>query len=184
MKKQYSQLVVLIIFILSIAACQSPQEKLAAKIKSNESILFGDTLRTLNDSLALNTLNLYQSYVSKFPEDSASPEYLFKAADLALGVKKASEAMKSLSQLIEKYPNNNKASSALFMQAFINETVLDNKEKAKEIYSKFMNQYPDHPLYTSAVASYEQLVSGLSDEELIRMFESKQDSLMLSTSKQ
>ncbi len=177
MKMKLSQLPVLIILIISISACQSPQEKLAEKIKLNEGVLFGDTLRTLNDSLAMNTLGLYKSFVNQFPEDSASPEYLFKAADLALGVKQASVAMESLGQLIEKYPNSEKASSALFMQAFVNETVLMDKEKAKEFYLKFMKQYPDHPLFLSATASYEQLIAGLSDEELIRMFESKQDSI-------
>lgn len=167
---------ILILAFLIISACKNPQEKLIGKIKQNEQILFNDSLRTLNDSVANVTIEMYKSYARQFPEDSSAAEYLFKAADLALGVQKGAVALECLKTLIEKYPGSAKASSALFMQAFINETVLDDKEMAKSIFNQFMEKYPNHPLYTSAKASYEQLQAGLSDEDLIRLFESRQDS--------
>ncbi len=171
-----------IVLILSVPffgliACQTAQEKLTDKIMANERALFNDTLKTLNDSIALKTIELYGSFANQFPEDSNSVEYLFKSADLALGIQRASIALESLRLLIEKYPKSDKASSALFMQAFINETVLQDKEKAKELYLGFIEKYPAHPLHLSAKASYEQLVAGLSDEELIRQFEIRQDSI-------
>ncbi len=172
--------IVMLIFlsVFGFIACQNPKEKLADKIKFQENILFSDSMRTLNDSLALATLELYSSYANQFPEDSISVEYLFKSADLALGVKKAPRALESLELLIQRYPQSSKASSALFMQAFIHETAIQDKEGAKTLFSQFMQKYPDHPLYNSAKASFDQLNAGMSDEELIRMFESKQDSLV------
>lgn len=158
-------------------ACQTPKEKLTEKIKANESILYADSMKTLNDSLALSTLELYSSFANQFPEDTNSVELLFKAADLALGIKKAPLALESLDLLIQRYPESAKASSALFMQAFIHETAIQDKEGAKALFSQFMEKYPNHPLYGSALASFEQLNEGISDEELIRRFESKQDSL-------
>ncbi len=171
--------IVLLIFlsVFGFIACQTPKEKLADKIKSHESILFSDSMKTLNDSLALATLDLYSAYANQFPEDSNSVEYLFKAADLALGINKAPRSLESLELLIQRYPQSLKASSALFMQAFIHETSIQDKEGAKTLFSQFMQKYPDHPLYNSAKASFDQLNAGMSDEELIRMFERKQDSL-------
>lgn len=163
--------------LLGLVACQSPKEKLVDKIKSNENILFSDSMKTLDDSLAVATLDLYSSYANQFPEDTNSIEYLFKAADLALGLKKAPRSLESLELLIQRYPQSAKAASALFMQAFIHETAIQDKEGAKALFSQFMQKYPEHPLYSSAKSSFDQLNAGISDEELIRMFESKQDSL-------
>jgi outer membrane protein assembly factor BamD (BamD/ComL family) len=167
----------LFILFIGLVACQDPKEKLAESIKANEKVLFSDTLRALNDSVALKTLDMYGSFADRYPEDSNASEYLFKSADLALGIQRASMALESLRILIERYPQSDKASSALFMQAFIHETVLKDNEKAKELFLEFIEKYPKHPLFLSAKASYEQLLSGMSDEDLIRMFESKQDSL-------
>lgn len=167
----------LIVFALTgIVACQNPKEKLAEKIAANESLLFVDTLRTLNDSVAFSTYDLYRSYAEQFKDDTASTEYLFKSADLALGIRQPNKALESLDLLIQRYPDSRKASSALFMKAFIQETSLQDKEEAKKIYLQFIEKYPDHPLRGSAQASYDQLQAGLSDEELIRQFESRQDS--------
>ncbi len=169
----------LFVFFISfgLIACQTPKEKLSEKIKANETVLFSDSMKTLNDSLAMSTLDLYSSFANQFPEDTASVEYLFKAADLALGIRRAPRALESLELLIQRYPQSSKASSALFMQAFIHETAIQDKEGAKALFSQFMEKYPNHPLYSSALASFEQLSAGMSDEDLIRMFESKQDSL-------
>lgn len=161
---------------LGLISCQNQKEKLSEKIKANENLLFGDSLKTLNDSVAVSTLDLYISYANQFPEDSSSAEFLFKAADLALGINKAPKALESLSLLMERYPNSPKAPSSLFMQAFIHETAMEDKEGAKILFGQFMEKYPDHPLFSSAKASFDQLASGMTDEELIRLFESKQDS--------
>ncbi len=166
----------ILFFSLTIIACESPKEKLANKIRSNETILFGDSLKTLNDSIALSTIDLYITFADQFQEDNSSPEYLFKSADLALGVKQPQKALESLQLLRKRYPESNKASAALFMQAFILETAIEDKEGAKKLFLEFIEKYPSDPLTGSAQASYDQLAAGISDEDLIRMFESKQDS--------
>ncbi len=172
---------ILIVAFCSLQACKSPQEKLGEKIKANEHILFGDSLKALDDSIAIATVDLYRSYADQFQSDSGSAEYLFKAADLALGIRQPHKALESLELLTVRYPQSGKAASALFMKAFIRETSVNDKEGAKILYKQFIEKYPDHPLHTSAVASFDQLDAGLSDEELIRQFESRQDSLEAST---
>ncbi len=161
----------------ALASCQDPKKKLSESIRTNESRLFGDSLKLLNDSVALKTFDLYREFADKYSEDSLSADYLFKAADLALGMRQATKAIESLNLLRERYPDSDQGEAALFMQAFIYDTEMNDKDKAKSIYKEFMEKYPGHPLHSSAKASYEQLAAGLSDEELIRLFESRNDSL-------
>jgi len=162
---------------LTLSSCQDPKRKLAESIRAHENLLFGDSLKLLNDSVALKTFDLYTDYADKYKEDTLSAGYLFKAADLALGMRQAPKAIEALNILRERYPDSDQGESALFMQAFIYDTELNDKDKAKSIYKEFMDKYPGHPLHGSAEASYEQLEAGLSDEDLIRLFESRNDSL-------
>ena len=62
------------------------------------------------------------------------------------------------------------------MQGFVAETGLNDDELAKKKYTAFIEKYPMHDLAPSAQATLEQLNLGLTDEELIRMFEARQDS--------
>lgn len=161
------------------SSCTSKNEKnaLAESIRQNEAVLFGDTLMRINDSLAVKVYDQYLTYVKNYAEDTLSPDYLFKAADLANGLKRPMEAIDHYTALIHQYPNAKKSATAAFMIAFVYETGVQDKEKAKEYYKKFFDAYPSHPLSESARASYEQLVAGWSDEELIRRFEAQNDSL-------
>lgn len=163
--------------VLIFDSCTSEKERLSEAIKSGEQKLFRDSTLNLNDSVALKVLESYLSYVRKFKDDSLAAEYLFKAADLSNGLHRTKESIDLYAKLIADYPGFKKAAAALFMQGFLYETALGDKAKAEEVYQKFLEKYPDHPLAQSAKASYQQLKAGISDEEMIRMFEAKQDSL-------
>src|SRR5262249_53413303 len=119
----------------------------------------------------------YKDFTTKYPDDTASASYLFKAAELANGMRRYRDAIDLYGQFREKYPDHHKAAASLFLQAFIYDNNLRDKEKAKQLYSEFLQKYPGHQLASSATASLEQLKLGLSDEELIRRFEARQDSL-------
>jgi TolA-binding protein len=161
----------------SLYSCKSAKEKLKEDIAMNEQKLFSDSTTMLNMKTAEEVLTSYKEYAGKYPEDTIAPSYLFKAADLANGMRKYKEAIDLYSQLIEKYPAHRKAASSLFLQAFIYDNNLQDKEQAKKLYSEFLQKYPDHQLAQSAKISLEQLNSGMTDEELVKMFEAKQDSL-------
>ena len=64
-------------------SCQSKKEKLAIEISKNESRLFNDSTKMLDAQVAYETLQGYEKFVNTFPDDTASPGYLYKAADLA-----------------------------------------------------------------------------------------------------
>lgn len=157
-------------------SCTNERTRLATDITKGEQQLFADSSRSLNTQVAENVLNSYLAFAAKFPEDTMTPEYLFRSADLANGLHHSSQSLELFARVCSKYPEHRKAAAALFMQAFISETVLQDKEKAKKLYGEFLQKYPSHQLSVSAKASLDQLNSGMSDEELIRMFESRQDS--------
>jgi TolA-binding protein len=165
--------IIIIPLIVFFSSCQSAKEKLTSTIKSGEEKLFNDSVKSLDKKEAESVFSNYLLYADTYKDDTLSAAFLFKAGDLANGMQRPKEAVAVFERLRKDYPTDKKASVALFMEAFIYETALEEKEKAKEIYKDFIQKYPDHKLYQSAKASLEQLNANLSDEELIRMFEQK-----------
>jgi TolA-binding protein len=164
----------LILSLISFCfSCSQNKEKFAEEIKRGESKLFNDSIKSLNKDEANKVYLNYLKYVEIFPKDSLSPEFLFKAADLANGLNRHEESVKLFERVRNEYPEYQKTSTALFMEAFIYETELKNTNLAKEKYKEFIQKYPDHKLSPSAQASLDQLNANLTDEQLIKMFEEK-----------
>ena len=130
----------------------------------------------LDPSIANQTLSDYEKYASTFPDDTASAGYLFKAADLAHGMKKSQDAVRLYKNFISRYPNHTKAAASYFLMAFVYDNDMHNKDTAKIYYKEFLEKFPNHQLAPSAKASLDQIEMGLTDEELVRMFEARLDS--------
>jgi len=169
MKKQFN--ILISVAILLMCSCQSESEKTAEKIKETEKKLINDSTKMMNRPLAEEQLKSYADFTDKFPDDKRCEEFLYKAADLANGLGKTAMALEYYHRFGEKYPASQKASYALFLQAFIHENQLKNLEKAKELYTSFLSKYPDHELAKDAQFSLDNL--GMSEEDLIKMFEEK-----------
>lgn len=161
--------VILIVFVT--ASCKSGKQELAEQISDGESELFNDSAKTLNKEKASQVFRMYIDYADKYKDDTSSAAYLFKAGDLANGIMRPLESVALYERLRKDYPSYRKAGAALFMEGFIYETAIQDKEKAKEKYSEFIKLYPDHALTPSAKASLDQLNDNLSDEDLIKKFE-------------
>ncbi len=160
-------------FIIALGACKPAHEKLSDEIFKGEAVLYSDTNKRLNTEEANKVYSNYLKYVETYPKDTLSPDFLFKAADLANGLKRHEESVNLFARLVIEYPEFRKSSAALFMQAFVLETEIKETEKAKEKYKEFLNKFPNHKLAPSARASLDQLNANLTDEELIKMFEEK-----------
>ena len=163
------------LFVCCIA-CKSEKQKLTEVIQANEHKLFNDSTKMLNPGVSDEQLTAYKEFANAFPDDSISPAYLFKAADLAHGMKKNREAIEIYKTFISKYPDHPKTAPSLFLEAFIYDSELKQKDTAKIIYKQFLEKYPSHPLASSAKASLAQIEMGLTDEQLVKMFEARMDS--------
>jgi len=157
-------------------SCQSKKEKLAEEISINESRLFNDSTKMLDSKVAIETLQGYEKFAYTFPDDTSSPGYLYKAADLAQGMRKSREAIRFYKDFITKYPQHTKVAASYFLMAFVYDNDLHQKDSAKIFYREFLEKFPNHQLAPSAKASLDQIEMGLTDEELVRMFEARLDS--------
>lgn len=162
---------------VALASCKSPRQKMIDSIAAKEQKLLSDSTRMLNSTVAEEVLKSYNEFIEKFPSDSSSANFLFKAADLSNGMRKYTEAIGLYGKFMEKFPDNRNVPSCLFLQAFIYDSNMHDQEKAKQLYAEFLQKFPFHELAPSAKASLEQINLGLTDEQLIKMFEAKQDSL-------
>lgn len=165
-----------LLMVLSFAACTSEHDRLIRSIDEKEEALKADTSLVPSEAKAAEIIRLYERFDSLFPADTLVPEYLFRAADLAQGFRHEQLALKWYARICKDFPDSRKAGAALFMTAFLYDYNLGEKEKAKSVYTAFLEKYPQHPLAPSAKASLEQLNLGLSDEELVKLFQQRADS--------
>jgi outer membrane protein assembly factor BamD (BamD/ComL family) len=138
--------------------------------------LKADSTMMPSDSKMAGMIRLYERFDSLYPKDTLVPEYLFKAADLAQGFHHEQLAFKYFDRILTDFPQSRKAAAALFMKAFLYDYNLGDKEQAKLLYSEFLEKYPGHQLAASAQASLDQLNAGLSDEEMVKLFQQRLDS--------
>jgi TolA-binding protein len=175
MRKKIS-LALIVSLSMAVYSCKPAKEKLVESITNGEHKLFNDSTKTLNAAVATEVLKSYREFADKYPDDTLAAICLFKAGDLSNGMKNYKEAIEIFHQFLKKYPNHPKAPVSLFLLAFIHDNNLHDVENAKMLYSEFIQKYPDHQLAASAKASLEQLNLGLTDEQLVKMFETR-DSL-------
>lgn len=174
MKKIYWLIITVFIFI----SCSSDSEKSSdrEKISQLEKKLFENTAAYFdNMPMAEELIGLYENYYKNYPEDSLSPEYIFKAAETARSLNKGEEAIRFYDIIYNEYKDYDKNAYCLFLKGFVYENVIKNILKAKEFYTLFIEKYPDHEFADDAKILVDQL--GKSPEELIRSFEENQNAL-------
>lgn len=163
--------VLVLAVITALTACNSNAEKkkLQAEVDRIETIIYADTIGMPDRNKALELIQAYENYVNAFPEDTLSPEYLYKGAEVAMNMMMAGRAIEYHQRIMNAYPDFDKVSYSLFLQAFIYENQMQQFDTAKKIYQQFIDTYPDHPLADDARVSLQNM--GRSIEELIESWE-------------
>lgn len=159
--------------VFLMIACDPDRERTEAvdHITELEGIFFGDSVAVLDPEAGTNLMQAYLDFTGTYPGDSLSPEYLFKCAEIAQGLRQTGQALSHYQRVINEYPEHEKASYSLFMKAFIYENTLMQLEQAKRLYQEFVDLYPDHELAEDARVSIEYMGKPL--EELIKSWEEK-----------
>ena len=101
--------------------------------------------------------------------DSLAPDYLYKAAGLAVGFQRGPQAVDLYESILHTYPDYKRLPECYFMEAFAYENVIGNIGKANEYYNKFLLKYPNHDLADDAMAAIKFL--GKTPEEMVHEFE-------------
>lgn len=124
---------------------------------------------TIDTALALKYAEQAVAFARQYPQDSLTPQMLFRAADVSRSVGEFGKAIQLWGQVWRHYPQHRLAPDALFLQAFTFDNDLEAKEEAKAYYQKVMEHYPDHPLAMQAGQLIQVLDKSLN--ELVRQFE-------------
>jgi outer membrane protein assembly factor BamD (BamD/ComL family) len=150
-------------FGILFASCQSPEEMAAEKQKkdsiaqlevkfkyksavdSAENLMRAD--KTYNMKNAMSTLKAYNDYAQKYPNDTLTAEYLFRAADLAQGAKQYTQAVNYLETILANHKDYRKSDIACFMAAYIYDTFLEDVnhggDRAVQLYQFVIDHYPN-----------------------------------------
>jgi len=166
--------------MLALASCSNnepvqqvskeiPREKFIEQIKQNETKMHASA--QLDPNLGMLSVKAYSDFAKMFPEDSLTPDFLFKAGEIATACQQYSQAMIYYTGITEKYPDFKLAPESLYLQANLLDNFLNDDVKAKIVYEKVIAKYPTLPYAEDAKAAIQNL--GKSDEELIKEFEKK-----------
>ena len=159
---------VLLSLALMLLSCG---EKMSVeKINELESKVFAkDTV--LSSENVIQLVDAYLLFAKQNPNDQQTPEFLFKALDVAVGVNAEGpqKAIDIADVLIEKYPDFEMTPMALFIKGFVYENMIGDLQNAEMTYRHFIEKYPNSPIVEDVKATLENL--GLTPEELIRKFE-------------
>ena len=178
---------IFLLLLMSYISCSDPEPgakagkqtqtpdraTLMAAIKGIEAEFEQKPDKVINKDKARELVEKSGLYVSSFPKDSLNPKLLFRAGEVARFIGDYGKAIQLLGQLHREYPDNIQSPPALFLQAFMYENNLKDKENAKKYYQHFLNKYPDHGL-AEQVRTVLRVIDK-TPEELVKEFRKKQD---------
>ena len=154
----------------TVANAKPDKQKLYSQIMDLEKEVF-DTTKSINRGVAINLMLLYARYAHDFPNDSLSPEFLYKAAEVARGAGDGKNAVRYFKLILDKYPDYPKRAISVFMLAFTYENLLNDTANARKYYTEFIKEYPNHEFADDAKQLLKYL--GKSPDEIVKSFENK-----------
>ncbi len=146
-------------------------EKMSVKeVKELESKVFAKGAKPTKEDV-IQLVDAYILFAEQNPDDVQSPDYLFRALDIAVGenVEGPQKAIDIANVLIEKYPDFEMTQMAMYLKGFVYEDMIGDLQNAEMTYRQFIEKYPNSPIVEDVKATLENL--GLTPEELVRKFE-------------
>ena len=104
-----------------------------------------------------SALATFDTIAKEFPYHSLSDEILWKRYIIERKQGKINEGLPFLEQIVANFKEEVLADNALFELAEIYETILNNKEKAKEYYKQLLFEYPGSLFLVEARKRYRKL---------------------------
>lgn len=117
---------------------------------------------------ALELVRAQEAFVKKYPNHPVVPKLLIESAEIyATYFGDAQKAVELLRQVDVRFRHKSTlAPKALFYEAFLYETVLNDTAIARQRYEDFLQFYPDHDLAKDARLSLQNL--GKPPDQLIQ----------------
>jgi tetratricopeptide (TPR) repeat protein len=125
----------------------------------------------INKTAAQDYVDACEAYAIGLPKSEMSPEYLYRAAEMARTLKTYPKALSIFDWIEEKYPNYEKTPTTVFLKGFMLENELNNKEAARETYNQFLKNYPNNDLVDDVTFLLDNIDK--TDEEIMKMIDAK-----------
>lgn len=141
--------------------------KVVERIQFLENELKGDPNFEQRSKLveAEELVRFYRDYANINPSDSITPTYLFKAADLSIGLKKYDQAVGYMDNILKNYPTFDRRIDVMLLKGFVYEVHMNQYAEAVKAYKELIKAYPNHRLAGEAQASIDNMT--LTEEQLI-----------------
>lgn len=110
----------------------------------------------------------YSAYANIDLNDSLAPEFLFKAANVCIGLEDYERSIRFFDRVVKHFPDYLKRPEAMYMAGFVSDYHMGKKGQAKERYEKLIEKYPNHIFAKEARLAIDALY--MTDEELIQKF--------------
>lgn len=169
----------LLLFAASCGNDETVDQPVKSKVAIREELLNDVHLQEaeMHKSPELNTvtanlaIKAYYDFTSMFPDDSLSPDFIFKSAEIATATQQYPQALKDYQMIEEKYSDYKLYPESLFLQASLFDNYLNDDAKAKAVYEKLIAKFPTSSYATDSKAAINNL--GKTDEELHKEFMKK-----------
>ncbi len=134
-------------------------------VKQAEAFLYGliDVNTLVETEGEYIWITLPQTMINKEIRD----DFFWLQANLKMKQGKFDESISFLEKILAQFPDDIYADDAFFLQGDIYETLLGNKEKAKEIFREFINKFPGSVYAAEARKRYRQLRGDFADEKIV-----------------
>jgi outer membrane protein assembly factor BamD (BamD/ComL family) len=150
-------------------ATEPPKEQYTQHIANIEKAMHKNM--SINKDTAVEAIRAYNDYVVRFPNDSISADYLFKAAEIATAIGQYQQAVILYQQIKDKYSGYKLYTESFYLQAFVYDNHLNDDAKAKTLYEEMIVKFPKSVYVNDAKAAIVNL--GKTDEQLIEEFKKK-----------
>ncbi len=161
---------VILALVLTLASCDH-RASMISKIEAGEDALKSDSTAMPSVDKVKAMQALYLEYAGKYPTDSITPDYIFKAADLAIFLHDYKTTLGLYDRIETEHKSYAKLPQTLFMKAFVYDQYIQNPMQAAEYYRQFLRLYPDHDLADDA--SQALLFCGKSDAEIMQILQQR-----------
>ncbi len=148
---------------------KDPKAEILNRIKNVEDQMHRS--EKIDNVIAGQALQVYHEYSQAYPTDPMTPDYLFKAGEIATAIQQYPQAYSHYKTISEKYPTYKMIQESMFLQASILDNYLNEDEKARVVYENLIKRYPTSTYATDAKAAIDNL--GKSDADLIKEFKKK-----------
>ncbi len=157
-----------------VASCQTApvEDSLTISIKKMEEEMKNHA--ELDTAAARKLTDAYQEYARLNPNDSLTPYYLSRAAEVYKEMPgKVLKSVVTYNRVHTDYPESPMAPKAVFMIGFVFDDKLKDTTRAAKSYTYFLEQYPDHPLAADAKQLLLMLKDTLDEEQMVKMWMEK-----------